>query len=406
MQGDALSLLSEDRDRLVMLQHRVESTAVGRTVFSHAGFPASPTDPVLRQVQDSRTEIVIIDIDPQRPQRAISAIEILKASTNDLVVFAVGEMSHPPTIVAAMRAGACEYLERTADAASLQEALTRFASSRVQSLNAAGRARVYTFLNAKGGSGATTIAVNTAIALQEKHGPTVLVDFGSLGHASLHVNARPTFGLIDALQNLHRMDAALLEGFITVCKKGLHLLAGLNQISPLVPTAAELARLFDLLVTHYRYVVVDCSGRVDDITRMLCDLSHRVMLVAHADVVALWSASRMHGWLDESGGGAGKLQVVLNRYKKIPGFTDEDIQKATNCNVLWKVPNQYHAIAAGIDRGDPVLFQDTEISRSIRGLAAALAEAAPGAAPAVHDEAASRKKATGGLLISPLRAGQ
>jgi hypothetical protein len=39
-------------------------------------------------------------------------------------------------------------------------------------------------------------------------------------------------------------------------------------------------------------------------------------------------------------------------------------------------------------------------------LATALAEAAPGAAAAVPDEAASRKKATGGLLISPLRAGQ
>lgn len=405
MQGVALSLLSEDRDRLVMLQHRVESTAVGRTVFSHAGFPASPTDPVLRQVQDSRTEVVIVDIDPQRPQRAISTIEILKASTNDLVIFAVGEMSHPPTIVAAMRAGACEYLERTADATALQEALTRFAASRVQSLSAAGRARVYTFLNAKGGSGATTIAVNTAVALHETHGATVLVDFGSLGHASLHVNARPTFGLTDALQNLHRMDAALLEGFITVCKKGLHLLAGLNQVVPLAPTAAELARLFDLLVTHYRYVVVDCSGRTDDITRMLCDLSHRVMLVAHTDVVALWSASRMHNWLEESGA-ADKLQMVLNRYKKIPGFTDEDIQKATNCKVLWKVPNQYHAIAAGIDRGEPVMFQDTEISRSIRGLAAALAEAAPGAVPAVHDEAAARKKSASSLLISPLRAGQ
>jgi pilus assembly protein CpaE len=405
MQGVALSLLSEDRDRLVLLQHRVEGTAMGRTVFSHVGYPASPTDSVLRQVQDSRTEVVLVDIDPQQPQRAVSAIEILKASTNDLVIFAVGEMSHPPTIVAAMRAGACEYLERSADITSLQEALTRFAASRVQSLNAAGKARVYTFLNAKGGSGATTVAVNTAIALHEKHGPTVLVDFASLGHASLHVNARPAFGLIDALQNLHRLDAALLEGFITVCKKGLHLLGGLNRVVPLAPTAAELARLFDLLVTHYRYVVVDCSGRTDDLTRMLCDLSHRVMLVAQTDVVALWSASRIHGWLDESGA-SGKLQLVLNRYKKIPGFTDEDIQKATNCRVLWKVPNHYHAVAAGIDRGDPALFQDNELSRSIRGLAAALAEAAPDASHPLHDEAEFRKKATGGLLISPLRAGQ
>jgi Flp pilus assembly CpaE family ATPase len=139
---------------------------------------------------------------------------------------------------------------------------------------------------------------------------------------------------------------------------------------------------------------------------MLSELSHRVMLVAHTDVVALWSASRMHEWLDESGGSNGKLQIVLNRYKKIPGFTDEDIQKATNCRVLWKVPNQYHAVAAGIDRGDPVMFQDTELSRSIRGLAAALAEAAPDGTHPLAEEADSRKKAAGRLLISPLRAGQ
>jgi pilus assembly protein CpaE len=407
MQGIALSLLAEERDQLVLLQHRVESTTVGRTVFSNAGFPASPTDPILRQVQDSRTEVVLVDIDPQRPQRAISSIEILKANTNDLAIFAIGEMTHPPTIVAAMRAGACEYLDRSGDATSLQEALSRFSAARLSNLNAAGRARVLTFMNAKGGAGTTTLAVNTAMALHEGHGSTVLVDFAPLGHASLHLDVRPSFGLMDALQNLHRMDASLLEGFMTVGKRGFHLLAGLNQVMPLSPTGTELARLFDLLVTHYRYVVVDCSSRLDEVSRMLCDLSHQVIVVAQTDVASLWSASRMHNFLTELGSGA-KVRLVLNRYKKIPGFTDEDMQKATNCKVLWKVPNHYHSVAAGIDRGEPLMMQDNEISRSIRGLAAALAE--PDAAGdsggwAVAETPDTRKKAVARFL-SPLRAGE
>lgn len=247
MHGVAVTLLSEDRERLSVLQQRLEGTQMGRTVFAHLGFPAGSTDPILRQIQDVRAEVVLVDIDPQNAQRAIHAIELIHGTTDDIGIFAIGEMNHPPTIVSAMRAGAGEYIERHATSEALLEALTRFTSSRSKIRTTSGRARVFTVTNAKGGSGATTTAVNTAIALQETHGGTLLVDFASLGHTALHLNVRPTFGLPDALQNLHRMDASLLEGLMTTCKGGLQLLAGTQQPSALAPTSAELARLFDLL---------------------------------------------------------------------------------------------------------------------------------------------------------------
>src|SRR5258705_7484828 len=102
MQGVAVTLLTEDRERLSVLQHRLEGTGMGRNVFSHAGFPTSPTDPVLRQIQDVRTEVVIVDIDSHNAARAISAIELIQANTSDMAIFAVGEMNTPGTIVAAM----------------------------------------------------------------------------------------------------------------------------------------------------------------------------------------------------------------------------------------------------------------------------------------------------------------
>jgi MinD-like ATPase involved in chromosome partitioning or flagellar assembly len=68
--------------------------------------------------------------------------------------------------------------------------------------------------------------------------------------------------------------------------------------------------------------------------------------------------------------------MVLNRYKKIPGFTDEDVEHSTRCKVLWKIPNAYQAISPAIDHGTPVVLQESqEVSRSFRALAAALAEA-------------------------------
>jgi pilus assembly protein CpaE len=410
MHGVAVTLLTEDRERLSVLQQRLENTQMGRNVFSHVGFPANSTDPVLRQIQDVSAEVVLVDIDPQNMQRAIHAIELIHATTSDIVIFAVGEMNQPATIVSAMRAGAREYLERQATAEAMVEAFTRFTASRGKTRNSSGRARVFTVTNAKGGAGATTVAVNTAIALQEAHGGVLLVDFASLGHAALHLNVRPTFGVIDALQNLHRLDASLLEGLVTPCKSGLQLLAGPQQPHTLVPTAAELARLFDFLVSHFRYLVVDCSDRLDQTARLLCDLSNVVLLVAQADVVSLWSASRIRAFLEE-GAGRERIRLVLNRYKKIPGFTDEDVEKATNCKLLWKLPNNYQSIAPAIDKGVPVALQDShDISRAFRSLAASLADAssAEGSLDLAfqHDKPDAKKKAAGRLVISTMRAGQ
>jgi pilus assembly protein CpaE len=409
MHGIAVALLTEDREHLSTLEDRLEATRLGRAVFAHLGFPSGPTDPILRQLQDSRAEVVIIDISSQDAQRAIRTIELVRSTTGQIAVFANGEMLQPANIVASMRAGAGEYVDHSAGSDALLEALTRFSSSRTRSLGGAGKAKVFTFLSAKGGAGCTTAAVNTAVALQQSHGDVVLLDFAPIGHTALHLNLRPQFGVLDALQNLHRMDGSLLDGLMTPTREGLHLLAGPQQPYPTEPTPGELARLFDLLVSHYRFVIVDASSRLDAATRLLSDLSNAVLVVAQTDVVSLWSAGRIHTFLEE-GTGRDRLRMVLNRYKKIPGFTEEDVEQVTHCKVLWKIPNAFQAVSPSIDHGTPVVLQDgPEISRSFRALAQTLADASSnseGSQDLVYQQEGSRKKAPGRLNLSPLRAGQ
>jgi pilus assembly protein CpaE len=411
MPGIAVALLTEDREQSVVLNSRVESTNLARTVLSHVGFPAGPGDTVLRQLLDQRAEVVLVNIDPQNPQRAIRTIELIHANIPGVTIFAVGEMHQPTNIVSAMRAGAREFLDHASSREALVEAFTRFSATLSRAQRSASKARVLTFLNAKGGAGATTTAVNTAVALQETHGRVALVDFAPIGHAALQLNLRPQFTIIDALQNLHRMDGSLLDGLMTPYRNGLHLLAGAQQPHNAVPTASELARLFDLLVNQYHFVVLDCSGRMDGMMQMICDLSNAVLLVTQADVVSLWSAGRIYAFLQE-GAGRDRLRIVINRYKKIPGFTDEDVEKATNCKVLWKVPNNFQLVAPAIDKGSPVASQGNhEIGRSYQGLAAALAGATTTAEGALsllyqHDKGDGKKRGAGHLVVSPMRAGQ
>jgi pilus assembly protein CpaE len=411
MPGIAVALLTEDREQSVVLNSRVESTNLARTVLSHVGFPAGPGDTVLRQLLDQRAEVVLVNIEPQNPQRAIRTIELIHANIPGVTIFAIGEMNQPTNIVSAMRAGAREFLDHASSREALVEAFTRFSTTLSRAQRSASKARVLTFLNAKGGAGATTTAVNTAVALQETHGRVVLVDFAPIGHAALQLNLRPQFTIIDALQNLHRMDGSLLDGLMTPYRNGLHLLAGAQQPHNAVPTASELARLFDLLVNQYHFVVLDCSGRMDGMMQMICDLSNAVLLVTQTDVVSLWSAGRIYAFLQE-GAGRDRLRIVINRYKKIPGFNDEDVEKATNCKVLWKVPNNFQLVAPAIDKGSPVAAQGNhEIGRSYQGLAAALAGATTTAEGALsllyqHDKGDGKKRGAGHLVVSPMRAGQ
>src|ERR1700684_1361299 len=144
MHGIAVALLTEDREHLSALQSRLDATRLGRAVFSHVGFPVGPTDSILRQLQDSRAEVVIVDIPSQDSQRAIRAIELIRATTLQIAIFANGEMTHPANIVASMRAGAGEYLEDSAGSEALLEALTRFSSSRTSAPGSAGKGRVFT----------------------------------------------------------------------------------------------------------------------------------------------------------------------------------------------------------------------------------------------------------------------
>lgn len=367
-------IVATDGEQRAVLQVLVDGTSVARTVHSCASYPVAAADPVVRRIQSGSPDVVLVDIPPDNAIMALRAIELLHQEMSDSAVFAVGSMTQPQVIVNAMRSGAREFIERPTTTTDLLEAFVRLTAAQRKVRHEGARGKVFTVVNAKGGSGATTIAVNLALALQAAHGNVAVVDIAPLGHAALHMNLKPLFSVGDAIRNLHRLDSSLLESFMTRHNGGLQLLAGANTPATVEPSTAEFARLFDMLVGHFRYVVVDASTRMDGTTRLVSNLSETVLLVAHADVASLWSAARVQQYLGETGGRE-RVRLVLNRFRKIPGFSEADAEAAAGAKLLWKVPNQYFAVSTAIDRGIPLIGQNhTEIARSFIGLAAHLTE--------------------------------
>ena len=362
-------IVATDSEQRTVLQVLVDGTSVARTVHTCASFPLAASDPVTRRVQAAVPDVLLVDIPSDNVITAMRAIDLLHQELPASAVFAIGNLDQPQVIVSAMRAGAREFIERPTTSNDLLEAFVRLTAAQRRVQKEGPRGKVFSVVNAKGGSGATTVAVNLALALQSAHGQTALVDLAPLGHTALHLNLKPLFTLADATRNLHRMDSSLLESFMTRHSGGLQLLAGTNAPPAVEPSTAEFVRLFDMLATHYRYVVVDNSSRLDAASRLVANLSECVLLVACTDVASLWSAARVQQYLGETGSRE-RLRLVLNRFRKMPGFSEAEAENAAGVKLLWRVPNQYFAVSSAIDRGTPVMEQSqTEIARCFSGLA-------------------------------------
>jgi pilus assembly protein CpaE len=368
----SVAVFATDNDQRAVLQVVVDGTSVARTVFANPTMPLTATDPVIRRTQAFVPDVILVDINTDGVTAALRAIELLHQEIPEAAVFAIGPMTQPQLIVSAMRAGVREYIERPTTTTDLLEAFVRLTAARRKPGRETSRGKVFTVVNAKGGSGATTVTVNLALALQAIHHSTALIDIAPLGHCALHLNLKPSFTVSDAISNLHRLDSSLLDSFMVRHENGLQVLAGSATPTAIEPSASDFARLFDTMVGQFHYIVVDASSRLDSATRLVSNLSEKILLIAHADVASLWSAGRVAQYLGESGS-RDRFALVLNRYRKVAGFNEAETEAAIGAPVLWRIPNQYFAVSTAIDRGIPLMQQgNTEIARSISGLAAHL----------------------------------
>src|SRR5215470_14474361 len=181
----AVAVVARDSEQRSILQLLVEGTRVARASLTFGSLPLASSDAMVRRLRDEHPDVVLIDIPLSDPGSALRAIEVLHQELPWAALFAVGSLTQPQTIVTAMRTGAKEFLERPVTTNNLLEAFVRLTSTQKSVQRETVRGKIFAVVNAKGGSGATTIAVNLALALQSSQGQTALADLAPLGHASL-----------------------------------------------------------------------------------------------------------------------------------------------------------------------------------------------------------------------------
>lgn len=297
---------------------------------------------------------VAIDVPPQAPTAGLEAITRIHEHLPTARIIAFGDSQNARLIVEAMRAGASDFLDYSPPAGELARALMHKVAKK------RGRGKIFTFANAKGGSGATTLAVNTALTLMEYAERVVLVDLAVPGNVALHLNLTPKYNIRDIDANTHRLDTVLLDQLVTKHPTGLDVIPGAEE--PYEASAPDnLASLCDLLASTFECVVVDTSTRLDETTRRICELSEAVMLVGQADLQSLWNAKRVKSYLSRDANPE-KIKLVLNRYKKVPGLNEKDIEQSSGCKLMWAFENHFSSVHNAITTGTPVAQTDSQLT--------------------------------------------
>src|SRR5262252_5139824 len=161
------------------------------------------------KVDRYRPDILLVDATAQEGRLAemVGAVRLSAAAPRVVVLDAV---SDPPRILAAMRAGASEYLNPPfADA--LKDAFERLSGDfdpRARRAADTDKGRTFGFLSAKGGCGATTLACHAAVELHALTGKeTVLADL-DLGSGLIRflMQSKTRYSVLDAMRNVERLD--------------------------------------------------------------------------------------------------------------------------------------------------------------------------------------------------------
>jgi pilus assembly protein CpaE len=301
-----------------------------------------------------RADIVVIDARADL-DRAMARFEPWRSS-NPAGVFAVASDSTPDLILRAMRSGANEFFAWPPPEASFHEAVQR-ASTRVIAAVGGPGSRTIVFIGAKGGAGTTTVAVNTGVEIARlSKRPTAIVDLkGGTGEIGLFLGVRSRYSLLDALDNLHRLDGEFIKELTTKHKSGLDVLTGSDQWERPAPSdVPALEEVFRLLSAQYEYLLVDAGSQINAITISAMYSAEQVCVVANPDVPSVRNAQRIIDRLRQLGPSGERIRLLLNRAAEPFPIPRAQIEGAIGHPIDHSFPSDYKTVSAALNSGVPL----------------------------------------------------
>jgi pilus assembly protein CpaE len=326
-------------------------------------------DTKLRQL---RPDLVFLDLASDLDAASELIRQIVQAQPTVRVVGLHLE-SNADAILRSLQAGASEFIYAPFDIEVQRDAITRLRRLCVSPDQAEPEiGKIVVFSSAKPGSGASTLAAQTAFALKKMTNKRVLLaDFDLMGGTiGFYLKLNSHYSLLDALQHADRMDPALWSS-LTVNYGGLDILP-----APEAPFANDIdgGRLHAVLEYSkmlYDWVILDLPAVFYRISLMAMSECDQGYLVSTSELPSLHLARKAINLMTTLGIDQSRYQVVINRHDKRDSISRSDIEKLFTCPLGATFPNDYFSLHRVVTLGQP-LGSDCELGKAVEQLAGTL----------------------------------
>lgn len=237
-------------------------------------------DELLRLIEHMRAGLVFIAVNRRDQVGQCTFIESLLETRSMVTVVAVGDGFDSELVIAAMRAGARDFITTGLRSSEVLGLVRRLSKRLPQPLPRSDQGSLTLLLSARPDSDAAFVATHLALAVAENDESTLLIDLGlPKGESQAILGVECSFGIEDALRNIRRLDTSVIESAFTRHESGLALLTLVEDGRSLeLSTYAEIVLLLSILRQNFAHILVNVSGQPDgDVVRALAEYATRLL---------------------------------------------------------------------------------------------------------------------------------
>jgi pilus assembly protein CpaE len=302
----------------------------------------------------------------------------IRAIIPQVKIVAMHSSADPKIILAAMRAGAAEFLHPPLGE-SMRSALERIAAHPGEIEAVPRQGKVIGFLSSKGGCGATTLACHIATELRRQTKTEVLLadlDFTS-GMIGFLMKTPGEYSILDAVQNLYRLDASIWKGLVGKGKPEISIMPSPVALSQDVRLEeGDIQRVLRFMRSQHDWTVVDLGRSLSRLSRAAIEEVDQLFLVSTLEVPALYGVKNIIRLLTETAGDIRKLEIVLNRAPASMDISVKELEETLGRHIYATLPNDYASLYQSYAEGT-LLNTNTRLSQHFARFASKLAGIEP-----------------------------
>ena len=346
--------------------------------------------------QGSWPDLVLVEMDGENT--IPTWLEKLPQDLPKTPVLLCSHNREPEFLIRAMQVGIREFLPLPMTLPDLEAAVNRVWLSRRRHKTAEKiEGQVIVVTGHKGGSGCTTVAVSLAVAMSELTTSNLaLMDLGRpFPDVGNFLDVDPNYTILDLAQNLADLDQSFLQRIMQPFGSNLFILHGIQDFREQESIELEaISKIFKLLRSVYRYVIVDLSHWLDEFFLQVVMEADLVLMLTGLTVPDLRNLKRMWPSLLEWYPERRKIKLVVNRFDRANGLQLKDLEQLLQQNVFATLSSDYLTMMETLNRGTPLglTAPRSKLWKGMKALAEQVKRELPGEPAELALEASSKRK--------------